>query len=126
MGTGGPPRAEPWDLVSAMGPMVWERGLKPKDFTLRYQGYLLVDEIRHFGDLAWMQVRTTEDLISFRDGEFGGPPREMPPIVVVTYPENGSVRNAIGDGRGRVNFANAHGLRLYVWRLIHNTCLPVA
>jgi hypothetical protein len=126
MGTAEPPQAKASDLLSAFGPLVLERGLKPKDFTRRYEGYLMVDEIRQFDDLAWMQVRTPEDLISFRHGAFDGPPREMPPIVVATYPANGSVLTEIRDGRGRVNFANAYGLRLHVWRLIHKTCLPDA
>jgi hypothetical protein len=66
MGTTEPPQAKASDLLSAFGPLVLERGLKPKDFTRRYEGYLMVDEIRRFDDSAWMQVRTPEDLISFR------------------------------------------------------------
>jgi hypothetical protein len=70
MGTAEPPQAKRSDQLSALGPLVLERGLKPKDFTRRYEGYLMVDEIRKFDDLAWMQVRTPEDLISFRHGAF--------------------------------------------------------
>ena len=56
MGTAEPPHAKASDLLSALGPLVLERGLEPKDFTRRYEGYLMVDEIRQFDDLAWMQV----------------------------------------------------------------------
>jgi hypothetical protein len=119
-----PPQPEPRHLLAAVGPLVLEHRLNPNDFTRRrYAGYLTVAEIRQFDDLSWLQVQTPKDLRSFRDGSFQGPAREMPPIVVVTYPVNGLCRTEIRDGRGRVNFANAYGLRLHVWHLIHQTCL---
>jgi hypothetical protein len=109
--------------AQALGPLLFEHNLKPNDFTRHYAGYLTVAEIRQFDDLPWLQVQTPKDLRSFRGGSFQGPAKEMPPIVIVTYPANGSRRTEIRDGRGRVNFANAYGLRLHVWHLIHQTCL---
>ena len=119
-----PPRPEPRHMLDALGPPVFDHRLKPDEFSLEYAGYLSVAEIKQFDDMPWLEVRTPEDLRSFRDGAFEGPAREMPPIIVVTYPAQGALRTEIGDGRGRVNFANAYGARLHVWRLIHRTAAP--
>jgi hypothetical protein len=107
------------NLFDAIGPWVLEAGLRPRDFSLHYEGYLTVEEIGQFDDLSWMQVKTLKDLNSFRGGEFRGRAREMPPIIVVTAPKAGVCHTQIGDGRGRVNFVKARGLRLHVWHYVH-------
>jgi hypothetical protein len=116
------PPPETSDLFDALGPWVLEHHLRPHDFARHYEGYLTVEQIAQFDDLSWLQVRTRNDLRTFRGGAFRGPAREIPPIVVVTAPVNGVCRTAIGDGRGRVNFAKAHGTRLHVWHLVHRDC----
>ena len=106
----------------ALGPLVLEQHLRSRDFSRHYEGYLTVEQIMQFDDLWWLKVTTPNDLKTFRDGAFSGPAREMPPIVVVTAPVDGVCQTRIGDGRGRVNFARAHGTRLHVWHLVHKDC----
>jgi hypothetical protein len=113
---------DPSDMLAALGPLVLEHHFRPGDFVPRYEGYLTVADIRRFDDMWWLQVQSPRDLLSFRAGAFQGAPREMPPIIVVTYPLDGTRRTEIRDGRGRVNFANAYGLRLHVWHVIHRNC----
>jgi hypothetical protein len=117
-----PPEPLPDNLLDAIGPLVLEHGLRARDFSRHYEGYLTVEEIKQFDDLSWMQVTSPEDLRSFRDGAFQGKPREMPPIIVVTAPKAGACHTQIGDGRGRVNFAKAHDIHLHVWHLVHKDC----
>src|ERR1700729_3847463 len=93
-----PPQADPSDLLAALGPLRLENQLRPSDFTRHYEGYLTVAEINRFDDLSWLEVRTPDDLKTFRDGAFRGPAREMPPIIVVTYPVKGGCRTEIRDG----------------------------
>ena len=89
-------------------------------YSRRYAGHLSVEEIRRFDDMQWLEVWTPADLETFREGSFAGPAREMPPIIVVTYPDkDGTSHTEIRDGRGRVNFANAYALRLHVWHLTY-------
>lgn len=121
-GTMKPPEPLPENLLGAVAPWVLEHGLRPRDFSRHYEGYLTVEEISQFDDLSWMQVRTPGDLRSFRGGAFRGEAREMPPIIVVTAPKVGVCYTQIGDGRGRVNFAKAHNVRLHVWHLVHKDC----
>jgi hypothetical protein len=46
------------------------------------------------------EVWTPADLETFREGSFAGPAREMPPIIVVTYPDkDGTSHTEIRDGR---------------------------
>lgn len=93
------------------------------DFALKYEGYLTVDEIGEFDDLSsWVEVESPEDLEDFRGGSFNREPQDMPPIILITTPYEGTCGTQVGDGRGRVNFAIAHNLRLYVWHLIHRGC----
>ena len=117
-----PPEPLPQNLLDAVGPLVLEHGLRPRDFSRHYEGYLTVDEISQFDDLTWIQVTVPGDLRSFRGGEFQWKAREMPPIIVVTAPKAGVCHTQIADGRGRVNFARAHGIRLHVWHLVHKDC----
>lgn len=93
------------------------------DFELKYEGYLSVDEIGNFDDLSsWVEVDDVDDLHGFRQGSWNTGPKNVPPIVVITAPDEGHCHTQIGDGRGRVNFANAHGLKLHVWHLIYKDC----
>lgn len=89
------------------------------DFRLKYEGYLTVEELWHFDDLTgWLESSEPEDMETFRKGSFSGEAREMPPIIVITAPDEGRPYTQIGDGRGRVNFAAAHNMRLHVWHMI--------
>lgn len=128
-----PPKPDDKHLLDAIDHADnWQEGWTLKDFTLRYEGYLTVDDIGEFDDTyGWLEAHEPDDLRSFRQGSFAGEPREMPPIVLITAPDEdpddpGGDRirchTQVGDGRGRVNFANVHGLRLHVWHLIHKKC----
>lgn len=119
-----PPRPLPANIADAIEHADSFGGaLKRQDFTLRYEGYLTVGEISIFDDpYGWLEAHEPDDLDDYRQGSFKGEAREMPPIIVITAPDDEGCITQIGDGRGRVNFANAHGLRLHVWHLIHRTC----
>ena len=119
-----PPKPKPSDVLDAIEHADHEgMGWTRKDFTFRYEGYLSVDEIEGFENASgWLEVDEPVDLQTYRGGSFKGEAREMPPIIIVTSPEEESCNTQVGDGRGRVNFANAHGLRLHVWHMIHREC----
>lgn len=98
----------------------WDR----TDFHIEYEGYLSVDEIRDYEDIdRWLEVFDEDDLEDFRDGAFLKRKNEVSPIIVIVYPEDdGGCHEEIGDGRGRVNYANALGLNLHVYKLTHKSC----
>jgi hypothetical protein len=89
------------------------------DFELNYLGMLSVDDLKQYDDIdSWMEdVEDEDELKSFR-GErwkklsdtWGNTP---PPIVVVT----GDNFSMVGDGRGRVTYANYKKIPLEVWEL---------
>lgn len=108
-----------------------------KDFEVRYLGYLTVAELGSYDDLSsWMDVHSPDDLRDFRQGEMlYGPDENMPPVIVITAPDpeegethlrtgtsSGSCHTQIGDGRGRINWANAHGARLHAYQMIYRGC----
>jgi hypothetical protein len=111
---------------------------KLSQFDLKYVGFLSVEEIAHYDDVhGWMDVQQPSDLANFRDGDFYFPPGErMPPVILITAPDgeadsssrlhNGKVAGGcmtqIGDGRGRINYANAHKERLHVYHMIFKGC----
>lgn len=111
-----------YDEFKVSGVLCLERGLSPKVFTKRYVGYLTVDEIRRFAaddDFAWLEVERVADLRKFRNGEFDAPPHEVPPVLAYTAPIDGRCQTRIGEGRGRINFAKAHKMRLHLWCLVY-------
>lgn len=98
----------------------WDR----TDFHLEYEGYMPVDDISQYDDIdGWLEVHDEEDLEDFRDGKFMNLENEPAPIIVVVYPDEGGCHEEIGDGRGRVNYANATGTRLHVYKLTHKSCM---
>ena len=99
------------------------------DFTLSYRGKLEVDDLWDYDDLfGWLETDEGDpsSLDYYRGTEWEEMSRKwlkegIPPIVVITapdpYEEDGSVMTQIGDGRGRVNFANAYAMKIPVWHL---------
>lgn len=123
MTDGKQPQPEPRHLLAALGTLLFEHRLKPDDFERHYLGSLTVDEIKQLDNMQWLQVSTPQDLQTFRDGSFeDASVSDFPPVIVVTYPVDGRCRTELRDGRGRVNYANAYGLRLNVWHFIHRNC----
>jgi hypothetical protein len=101
------------------------QGWRPSDFALSYVGHLSVDQIGEFDDLSsWLETDDESDVDGFRDGSFAGRPSAdaLPPIIVITAPDEGTCHTQIGDGRGRVNYAHAMNLKLHVWHLVHREC----
>lgn len=102
-----------------------DAGWSMDDFRTEYVGYLTVRELSQFDDIdSWIEVSGQDDLDGFRQGEWNqSPDIEFPPVIVITAPDpDGGCMTQIGDGRGRVNFANAHGLRVHVYHMIHQNC----
>lgn len=91
------------------------------DFDLTYLGKLDVSELREFADLSsWMErIDDEDDMRSFRGDEWFERMEgfyesdRIPPIVIV----EGDGFLDIGDGRGRVTYANWKGIKLHVWKL---------
>lgn len=111
------------DVFNVVGVLLREQELSPRSFTMRYVGYLTVDEIRRFAvddDFAWLEVEQPADLRKFRNGGFDAPPHEVPPVLAYTAPIDGQRPIRIGEGRGRINFARAHNIRLHVWCLVYS------
>jgi hypothetical protein len=97
-----------------------EEGWTPADFNKEYLGYMTVDEISGYDDIeGWLEVDTVDDLPSYRDGSFPKEVKEMPPVILITAPDEGEMRTQIGDGRGRINYAVAHDIKLHVWHLTY-------
>lgn len=95
-----------------------------EDFALKYEGVFTVEQLRQFDDIdSWIETDDIDDLDSFRDGSWNAPKHDVPPIIVITTPDEGKCHTQIGDGRGRVNYANVHGMKLHVWHLIHKKCM---
>ena len=120
-----PPEPTSRDLLDAIDHADhWQLGWQLSDFELRYLGYLSVDEIGEYDDLgSWPDVETPDDLQSFRGGKFVNAPHLIAsPIIIITAPDEGECHTQVGDGRGRVNYAIAHGIRLHTWHLIHKEC----
>jgi hypothetical protein len=115
------------DEFRVRGVLMLDRGLSPQGCIKRYIGYLTVDEVRRFAtddDFAWLEVERPRDLRKFRNGEFDAPPHEVPPVLAYTAPIDGRSQTRIGEGRGRINFARAHNMRLDVWCLVYPDTAP--
>ncbi len=117
-------------------------GWTPEDFSLEFLGNLTPDQIGEHDDLSsWVEL-DPEDfkglnmkekialLADFRGLDWaqralGWLKRGIPPIVVIEYPdpEEGTPREEIGDGRGRVNLAIALGLKVPTWKMTHRDLL---
>ena len=94
-----------------------------EDFDLEYIGKLSVDEIGQYADLsAWMEEFDEDDIEAMK--KFRGEKwykrmedfvanNTMPPIIVV----EGDSFVDVGDGRGRVTYANWKGIPLHVYKL---------
>ena len=54
---------------------------------------------------------------SFYFFEFNAPPHEVPPVLAYTASIDSRRQTRICEGRGRINFARAHNMRLHVWCL---------
>lgn len=103
-------------------PEEFDENTSRSDFELSYLGKLSVDDLRNYDDIdSWTEnVEDEDELKSFR-GErwkklsdiWGNNP---PPIVVVT----GESFSLVGDGRGRVTYANYKKIPLETWELRYN------
>jgi hypothetical protein len=96
-----------------------------KDFTLKFEGMYDIEDLYEFDDLsAWLETEEDdeESLEDFRGEAWAMMAKRwgknIPPIVVITAPSEGSLYTRIGDGRGRINYANVYGYKLPVWHLI--------
>jgi hypothetical protein len=97
------------------------KGKTVDDFDIEYLGELSVEQLGEYADLSsWLESIDDEDeMRSFRgDKWFERMERFyenglIPPIVIV----EGESFVDIGDGRGRVNYANWKGIPLKAWKL---------
>ena len=99
---------------------VYDNGWSFNDFEITYVGFLSVKEISQYDDISsWIEVAEPDDLTTFRNGDWDqSPDISLPPVIVITAPDEGSNHTQLGDGRGRVNFAVAHDLRLHTYHMI--------
>jgi hypothetical protein len=92
------------------------------DFDLKYLGVLSVDQLRVYDDVdSWLDLNPgdEEEYSGFRGKEWQTRSKQwletgIPPILVVRT----SKGTVIGDGRGRINFANMMSMKLPVWELV--------
>lgn len=126
--SGSPPKPKEADMLDALE-MVREsypeemEGKELEDFNLEYIGNLSVNEIGQYADLSsWMEEFEEDDvegIKKFRGAEWFNRMENfftnntIPPIIVV----EGETFTDIGDGRGRVTYANWKGIPLHVWKL---------
>lgn len=120
-----PPKPQHANIMDAISHAdINDTNWKPVDFIFKYEGYLSISELHQFDDLSgWLEANSVEDLETYRDGAWNNKPHDVPPIIIITAPNEENVcYTQIGDGRGRVNYANVHKLKLHVWHLIHKKC----
>jgi len=120
------PKPKPENIKDAIEhAQTYGENWKPSDFKIKYIGFLSPDEIKNYDDISsWVEVETPEDLEDFRSGSFsGGPDLNIPPIIVITAPDEDGCLTQIGDGRGRVNWAIAHNKKLHVYHMVHKDCI---
>ena len=94
-----------------------------EDFDLEYLGLLSVADIGHYADLSsWMEEFDEDDvegMKSFRGEEWFNRMENfakndtIPPIIVV----EDETFTDVGDGRGRVTYANWKNIPLHVYKL---------
>lgn len=100
------------------------------DFDLHFLGNLSLKELNNFDDISsWLELDSRDfeglgfdekfkELENFRGKEWANRAKNwiangIPPIIVVKTPEV----TTIGDGRGRINFANVFNLKIPTWQL---------
>jgi predicted SprT family Zn-dependent metalloprotease len=125
------PRAREEDMLDAIqhADVYGDQGWTLDDFTILPMGEVPLSRVLGYEDCAWIDVdpedfagmsaeeRLTE-LSSFRGPKWAARAAEwlsegVPPIVVIDAPvvDEAHLYRQIGDGRGRVNFALAMGLK---------------
>jgi len=113
------------DAVEHTSQMAEDYGSWPgeRPIVLRYLGRLTVEQIRKKanGDdfSSWMELDPgDDDRVGYRGEAWLQMMHDLasrnaiPPIILTTIPNYGTI---VGDGRGRVNFANATNMRLPVY-----------
>jgi len=112
------------DLYDAIEHADWEdQGWTLEDFDIEYLGELTPEQLEEYDDLSsWVEVDEEDDLEGFRGEEWLNRAKKwkesgIPPIVVISAPDEGTLRTQIGDGRGRVNFAVAHEMSVPTYHM---------
>jgi hypothetical protein len=95
-----------------------------EDFDIEYLGELTPEQLEYYDDLSsWVEVdEEEEDIESYRGKEWADRAKKwkesgIPPIVIISAPEEGKLHTQIGDGRGRVNFAVAHQMSVPAYHM---------
>lgn len=92
---------------------------------LRFLGNLSLIELNKYDDLnSWLELSPDDsnNYASYRGHDWEERSKKwniegIPPVIIVTS-SKGSV---VGDGRGRINFANMHNLKVPTWELVVET-----
>jgi hypothetical protein len=98
-----------------------DQPLSLDEFELNFIGLHTVDELKNYDDVdPWLDLSPDDkgDYGSFRGPEWEERSKTwatqgIPPIVIVST-ANGTV---VGDGRGRINYANMMGMKVPTWEL---------
>lgn len=126
------PRARAEDMLDAIqhADVYGDQGWTLDDFTILPMGEVPLSRVLGYEDCAWLDVdpkdfagMSTEERLAELSSSFRGPKwaaraaewlsEGVPPIVVIDAPvvDEAHLYRQIGDGRGRVNFALAMGLK---------------
>ena len=119
------------DLLDAIqhADIYGDQGWTLKDFEIKDLGEIPISELHKYDDLfSWVEIEegeyddlSTEDKLNelneFRGTDWTNKARlwlenGIPPIIIISAPvvSEHELYTQVGDGRGRVNFANAMGI----------------
>jgi len=98
-----------------------DQPLRLDQFKLKFLGNLSIKQLSHYDDISsWLDLTSDDkgDYTSFRGPEWSARAKTwaskgIPPVVIVST-ANGTV---VGDGRGRINYANMMGVKVPTWEL---------
>lgn len=96
-----------------------DEGWTLDNFDLKYLGKLTLNQLSQYDDLSsWLETNPGDELDDWEN--FRGKKwqdmaikwgKDIPPVIVITAPDEGKLRTQIGDGRGRINYMVAMGIK---------------
>jgi len=123
-----PPPPKLKDLQDAIehADIYGDQGWTIEDFNIEFLGYLGRQELNAYDDIdSWLDTEEGEEL---NDGFRGQDwlqrankwtQNTIPPVIIITAPvvSEGQLHTQVGDGRGRINYAIATGIKVPVYHM---------